>query len=95
MRRIAMILLAILAFLAFSSPYLIQIRKETGKWSISKKVNVTIGSLSEMKKMTSLDESPFRREGLPLLSLIKGPFVSIGQSGNRALEVILCISASL
>lgn len=86
MRRIAMILLAILAFLAFSSPYLIQIRKETGKWSISKKVNVTIGSLSEMKKMTSLDESPFRREGLPLLSLIKDPLSQLVRVGTGLLK---------
>jgi 4-amino-4-deoxy-L-arabinose transferase-like glycosyltransferase len=73
MRRIAMVLVAVLAFLVFSAPYLVRIRVETGKWSISKKVDVTVGSLPEMKNMTSLDESPLRREGLPLLSLIRDP----------------------
>lgn len=86
MRRIVMILVAMLAFLAFSSPYLIQIRKETGKWSISKKVNVTIGSLSEMKDMVSLDKSPFEREGLPLLSLIKDPFSQLVRVGTGLLK---------
>jgi 4-amino-4-deoxy-L-arabinose transferase-like glycosyltransferase len=86
MRRIAMILLAILAFLAFSSPYLITIRRETGKWSFSKKVNITVGSFSEMKNMTSLDESPFRREGLPLLSLIKDPLSQLVRVGTGLLK---------
>src|SRR4030066_668354 len=36
-KRVVMILVAILAFLIFSSPFLIQVRKETGKWSISRK----------------------------------------------------------
>src|SRR4030042_2448797 len=33
-KRVVVILVAILAFLIFSSPFLIQVRKETGKWSI-------------------------------------------------------------
>lgn len=86
MRRITMILLAILAFLAFSSPYLIHIRKETGKWSISKKVNVTVGSFSEMKNMTSLDESTIRREGLTLLSLLKDPLSQLVRVGTGLLK---------
>jgi 4-amino-4-deoxy-L-arabinose transferase-like glycosyltransferase len=86
MRRIAMILAAVLAFLAFSAPYLVRIRAETGKWSISKKVDVTIGSLSEMKNMTSPDESPFRREGLPLLSLIKDPLSQLVRVGSGLLK---------
>ena len=86
MRRIAMILVAILAFLALSFPYLLQIRKETGKWSISKKVNVSIGAFSEMKNMASLDESPFRREGLPLLSLIRDPLALLARVGTGLLK---------
>jgi 4-amino-4-deoxy-L-arabinose transferase-like glycosyltransferase len=85
-RRIMMILVAIVAFLAFSAPYLMQIRKETGKWSISKKVNVTIGSLSEMKNTAILDESPFRREGLPLLSLIRDPLALLVTVGSGLLK---------
>ncbi len=85
-RRTVMILVAIFAFFAFSSPYLIRLREETGKWSISKKVNVTIGSFSEMENITSLDESPFDREGLSLLSFIKDPLSQWVRVGTGLLK---------
>jgi 4-amino-4-deoxy-L-arabinose transferase-like glycosyltransferase len=72
-KRVMMILIAILAFLIFSSPFLIQIREETGKWSISRKVDVSIGSFSRMGDLPSLNEIRPWRKGLPLLSLLKDP----------------------
>jgi hypothetical protein len=65
-------LLAILGFIALSSPYLIQIRKETGKWSISKKMDISIGSLSEEEDLAS-HESIQKNEEMELLPLIKKP----------------------
>ncbi len=72
-KRMGMILVALLAFLAFSSPYLIQLRKETGKWSISKKLDISVGSVSKMGDLPSVNEIRPWREGLPILSLFKDP----------------------
>lgn len=46
-KRVSIALIAISIFLIFSSPYLIQIKKETGNWQISKKISISLGSLSE------------------------------------------------
>ncbi|NWG04158.1 MAG: glycosyltransferase family 39 protein [Syntrophaceae bacterium] len=80
--RIWMILIATLAFLIFSSPFLIQIRKETGKWSISKKVDVSIGSFSKMGELPSIDEIRPWRKGVPLLSLVKDPLSLLVKMGT-------------
>jgi len=72
-KRMVMTLVALLAFLAFSSPYLGQLRKETGKWSISKKLDISVGSVSEVGDLPSVNEIRPWREGLPLLSLFKDP----------------------
>jgi 4-amino-4-deoxy-L-arabinose transferase-like glycosyltransferase len=72
-KRVVMVLVALLAFLAFSSPYLIQIRKETGKWAISRKLDISVGSFSEMGDLPSIHEIRPWRKGLPLLSLLKDP----------------------
>jgi len=72
-KRMVMILIALLAFFAFSSPYLVQLRKETGKWSISKKLDISFGSISEVGDLPSINEIRPWRKGLPLLSLFKDP----------------------
>ena len=46
-KRGVIIVLTIFCFLLFSFPYLLQLKKETGSWQISKKVSVSIGSSSE------------------------------------------------
>lgn len=81
LKRGWMILVTVLVFLIFSSPFLIQLRKETGKWSISKKVDVSIGSFSRMEDLPSLDEIRPWRKGLPLLSLVKDPFSLLAKVG--------------
>jgi 4-amino-4-deoxy-L-arabinose transferase-like glycosyltransferase len=79
-RRVGIILLAILGFLVFSSPYLVQIRKETGRWEISKKASVSIGSFSEEEEAPSI-ETIKRRKGLTLSSFIKNPLAAAGKIG--------------
>jgi 4-amino-4-deoxy-L-arabinose transferase-like glycosyltransferase len=81
-KRVVMILVAILAFLIFSSPFLIQVRKETGKWSISRKVDVSIGSFSRMEDLPSLNEMRPWKKGLPLLSLLKDPPALLAKVGT-------------
>jgi len=85
-KRVVLILVALLTFLVFSSPYLIQIRKETGKWSISRKVDISIGSFSEMENLPSLHELRPWRKGLPLLSLLKDPLSLLETVGTGLLK---------
>ncbi len=79
-KRVGIILLAILGFLAFSSPYLIQVRKETGRWELSRKASVSIGSLSEEEEAPSI-ETIKRKKGLTLSSFIKNPLAVSGKIG--------------
>jgi hypothetical protein len=88
MERVAVTLIAVFAFLVFSSPYLIAIRKETGKWSISKKVEVTIGSGSEEKDEMPLKKGKVWRHGLSLVSLIKSPLSLLTIVGTGLLDSI-------
>jgi 4-amino-4-deoxy-L-arabinose transferase-like glycosyltransferase len=84
-KRAGIILLAVLSFLAFSSPYLVQIRKETGRWELSKKASVSIGSLSEEEEVPSI-ETIKRKKGLTLSSFIKNPLPVLGKIGLGFLD---------
>jgi 4-amino-4-deoxy-L-arabinose transferase-like glycosyltransferase len=46
-KKTAIILLACISFLVFSFPYFQQLKKDTGRWQISNKIAITMGSLSE------------------------------------------------
>lgn len=78
-KRLSFVFMAISLFLIFSSPYLIQIKKETGKWQISQKISISIGSLSEedneeailkIKQNKSIKISSFINSPLILAKLI-------------------------
>jgi 4-amino-4-deoxy-L-arabinose transferase-like glycosyltransferase len=43
-RRISIALVGFLCFAALSSPYLLLLKKELGHWTLSKKVNISVGS---------------------------------------------------
>jgi 4-amino-4-deoxy-L-arabinose transferase-like glycosyltransferase len=43
-RRTAIALIALLSFIALSSPYLVLLRKELGRWELTKKVSLTVES---------------------------------------------------
>jgi hypothetical protein len=76
---VGIILFAIAGFLLFSSPYLIQIRKETGRWEISKKVSVSVGNLSDEE--TPSIETIRKKKGITLSSFIKNPLPVMGRIG--------------
>ena len=78
-RKVGIIIVATLSFLAFSSPYLIQIRKETGRWEISKKASVSIGSFSEEESAPSIET--IKKRGMTLSSLVRNPFPVLGKVG--------------
>ena len=79
-RRTGIVLLAIFCFLAFSSPYLIQIRKESGRWGISRKIFISTGSFSKEEGVPSIEEIRRKRE-FPLFSLIRDPLTALGKGG--------------
>jgi len=79
-KRFGIILMAMLCFLVFASPYLIQIRKESGKWGISKKISISPGSLSDEGEIPSIHEMRKTRE-FPLISVVKHPLTALKKVG--------------
>jgi hypothetical protein len=65
--------------LIISSPYLWQLRKETGRWEISKKFSISIGSLSE--EGTPSIESFTRTKKITLVSFITEPLIVLKKIG--------------
>jgi hypothetical protein len=63
--------LAILCFLVFSFPYLRLLREETGRWAISKKFAISVGSFSDDELIPV--ESFTRTKKITLVSLVKEP----------------------
>ena len=72
--KVGIILLAIFCFLLLSGPYLIQIRKETGRWGITKKFVISVESSSREEGSQSI-ESFTKRKEISLLSLVKNPLI--------------------
>ena len=79
LKRAGIAVLAILCFLIFSSPYLYQLRKETGRWEISKKFSISVGSASETE-VGSL-ESFTRTKKITLVSFIIEPLTVLKKIG--------------
>jgi 4-amino-4-deoxy-L-arabinose transferase-like glycosyltransferase len=75
-RRMGIFFLAIFSFIVFSFPYLVQLKRETGRWGISGKLSISMGSLSEGERVPSIDEIRKNRE-FPLLSLVNDPLTTI------------------
>ncbi len=83
-KRIAIILIVGISFLAFSFPYLYQIRKDTGAWGFSKKATISLGSLSSEEAAPSL-QTLRKIKGVTLSSLIKHPLAVLGRMGAGVL----------
>ncbi len=84
-KRIGIVLMVVISFLIFSFPYLYQIRKDTGRWGITKKTTISIGSLSGEEQAPSL-ETLRRKKGMTLSSLIKHPLPVLGKIGAGILS---------
>jgi 4-amino-4-deoxy-L-arabinose transferase-like glycosyltransferase len=83
-KRVGIVLLAVFCFLLFSSPYLIQLRKELGKWQISKKASFSIGSPSE-EESPSLNAWEIGQK-INFLDLAKKPLALLGKIGGGLVE---------
>ncbi len=79
-KRIGIVLLAVFCFLVFSSPYLIQLRKELGRWEISKKASLSFGPFSEQGTSPVTGVKPWKRVDFP--SVMKDPFDALKKSGK-------------
>jgi 4-amino-4-deoxy-L-arabinose transferase-like glycosyltransferase len=79
-KKIAILLTIFITFFAFSMPYLREIQKETGKWQISKKAALSIGSFSGEEEAPSFGK-PRGGKGLTLSSVIKHPLPVLGRMG--------------
>lgn len=77
-KRAGIALLAVFAFLLFSSPYLIQMRKESGRWWISKKFSLSTDSAEEGGASI---ESFTRRKEINLNSLVHNPLTVLKKIG--------------
>ena len=84
-RRAGIVLLTIFCFLAFSFPYLIQIRKESGRWGISRKIFISTGTFSKEERVPPIEEIRRKKE-FPLLSLISDPLTALRKIGIGFLE---------
>ncbi len=85
-KRIGIIFLTALSFVIFSAPYLIQIRKETGKWNITKKVDISIGFHSKDDKESYSLEAVKKEKGIQLISLIEDPLAFLKRTGKGLLK---------
>jgi 4-amino-4-deoxy-L-arabinose transferase-like glycosyltransferase len=83
-KRAVIILLTIFSFLLFSFPYLLQLRKETGRWQISKKVSVSIGSSSEEADLP-VEMIRVKKE-ISFSSLLKSPMSVVKKMGIGFLD---------
>ena len=78
-KRVGIAVLAILCFLIFSSPYLYQLREETGRWGITKKFSISIGSLSEEEAAPI--ESLTKTKKITLVSFVTEPLTVLKKIG--------------
>jgi 4-amino-4-deoxy-L-arabinose transferase-like glycosyltransferase len=79
-KRVGIVILATVCFLVFSSPYLIQLRKELGRWEISKKASISLGSFSENGARPITGPKPWRR--INFLSILKDSPTALKKMGK-------------
>jgi len=73
-KRFGIVLLTLFCFLLLSGPYLMQIRKETGRWGITKKFAISMESSTDENGAQSIEAFTKKKE-IYLLSLAKNPLI--------------------
>jgi 4-amino-4-deoxy-L-arabinose transferase-like glycosyltransferase len=84
-KRVGMPLLAAFSFLVATSPYLIQLRKETGKWQFTKKISISAGSFSDEEREPSV-EKIWETKRITLAAFVKSPFTVAKRMGVGFLQ---------
>lgn len=85
-KKVAILTTVVATVFVFSFPYLLAIQKDTGRWQISKKAVLSIGSLTEEEEAPSFGK-PRGEKGLTLSSVIKHPLPVLGRLGAGFLGV--------
>ncbi len=86
LKRVWIGALAILCFLVFSSPYLYQMRKETGRWELSKKFSISVGSVSEGEAVPLEDFT--RTKKITLVSFLVEPVTVLKKLGLGGVQAL-------
>jgi 4-amino-4-deoxy-L-arabinose transferase-like glycosyltransferase len=79
-KRAAIILLACISFLVFSFPYFQQLKKDTGRWQISNKIAISMGSLSEEEASDAVAKIRETKK-ITFSSFIKSPLSVVKKIG--------------
>jgi hypothetical protein len=79
-RRAGIVILAVFSFLVLSGPYLLEIRKETGRWGITKKFTIAMESSSRTEDARSIETITKKKE-ISLLSLARNPLIVLKKVG--------------
>ena len=96
-KRVLISGLALLFFIAFASPYLLHLRNESGKWTISKKVTVSVGEKSDRFRVPGEQRKMPRPKpkDVYFTTLLKDPLnlaqrivVGLGDSLNKFQQVL-------
>lgn len=73
-KRVGIVLIAVGCFLVLSGPYLMTIRKETGRWGITKKFAISMEPAAGGEGAQAIDAFTKTKE-ISLLSLVKNPLI--------------------
>ena len=84
-RKTAMVLLALMSFLVFSFPYFLQLKKDTGRWQISNKIAVSMGSLS-VEEASDAVEKIRETKKITFSSFVKSPIALVKKIGAGTLK---------
>ena len=79
-RRAGIVILTIFSFLLLSGPYLLEIRKATGRWGITKKFTIAMESSSPAEDAQSIEAITKKKE-ISLLSLARNPLIVLKKVG--------------
>ncbi len=84
-KRAAILLLACIFFLVFSFPYFQQLKKDTGRWQISNKIAISMGSLSAEEASDAVERIRETKK-ITFSSFIKSPFAVAKKIGAGTLK---------
>ena len=84
-KKTGMVLLAFVSFLVFSFPYFLQLKKDTGRWQISNKISISMGSLSAEESPDAVEKIRATKK-MTFSSFFKSPFAVVKKMGIGFLQ---------
>jgi 4-amino-4-deoxy-L-arabinose transferase-like glycosyltransferase len=84
-KRGSILLVGVLGFFVLSGPYLLQLRAETGKWQVSKKIAMSMGSLSDEGGDLPIDQIRVKKR-MTVSTFLKSPLAVAGKMARGFLK---------